>query len=149
MEAFGSQGVPTQYVKILRALYENFTTKISLFYSDSNIDVRRGVWQGNTISPKLFTVTIQNLMPISECNDMGMVIDDRHLHHLRFADDMVLITSNISHAERMPTGFDRACGKISLRRNLKKTMFMKNGLVLFAHSRSTERISPNAPVMSI
>ncbi|KAE9415922.1 hypothetical protein Angca_004404, partial [Angiostrongylus cantonensis] len=51
---------------------------------------------------------------------------------LRFADDMVLITPEIGQAERMLEDFDKACGKIGHRLNLKKTMFMKNGLVSFA-----------------
>ncbi|VDO29865.1 unnamed protein product [Haemonchus placei] len=55
--------------------------------------------------------------------------DGGYLHHLRFADDILLITPNIEQEERMPAEFDNACGKISLRLNLTKTMFMKNGLV--------------------
>ncbi|KAE9417088.1 hypothetical protein Angca_006468, partial [Angiostrongylus cantonensis] len=51
---------------------------------------------------------------------------------LRFADGVVLITPDISQTERMLADFDKACGKIGLRLNLKKTMFMKNGLVSFA-----------------
>ncbi|KAE9412969.1 hypothetical protein Angca_010099, partial [Angiostrongylus cantonensis] len=62
MEALGSQGVPTQYIKILRELYKNFTTKISPFYNDINVDVKRGIRQGDTISPKLFIATLQNVM---------------------------------------------------------------------------------------
>ncbi|KAE9413032.1 hypothetical protein Angca_006282, partial [Angiostrongylus cantonensis] len=61
-EALASQGVPTQYIKILRELYKNFTTKILPFYNDINVDVKRGVKQGDTISPKLFTATLQNVM---------------------------------------------------------------------------------------
>ncbi|KAE9412324.1 hypothetical protein Angca_003855, partial [Angiostrongylus cantonensis] len=60
--AFCSQGVSTQYIKILRELYNNLTTKISPFYNDINVDVKRGVRQGDTISPKLFTATLQNVM---------------------------------------------------------------------------------------
>uniref|UniRef100_A0A0K0DJY0 Reverse transcriptase domain-containing protein n=1 Tax=Angiostrongylus cantonensis TaxID=6313 RepID=A0A0K0DJY0_ANGCA len=59
-------------------------------------------------------------------------MDGRQIHHLHFADDIVLITPDISQAERMLADFDKACGKIGLRLNLKKTMFMKNGLVSFA-----------------
>ncbi|KAE9414817.1 hypothetical protein Angca_004552, partial [Angiostrongylus cantonensis] len=62
MDSLGSQGFPTQYIKILRELYNNFTTKISPFYNDINVDVKRGVRQGDTISPKLFTATLQNVM---------------------------------------------------------------------------------------
>uniref|UniRef100_A0A0K0D055 Reverse transcriptase domain-containing protein n=1 Tax=Angiostrongylus cantonensis TaxID=6313 RepID=A0A0K0D055_ANGCA len=132
MEALGSQGVPTQYTKILRELYKNFTIKISPFYNDINVDVKRGVRQGDTISPKLFTATLQNVVRTLEWYNMGVKIDGRQLNHLSFADGFVLITPHISQAERMLVDFDKACGMIGLRLNLKKTMFMKNGLVSFA-----------------
>ncbi|KAE9413335.1 hypothetical protein Angca_005290, partial [Angiostrongylus cantonensis] len=120
MEALGSQGVPTQHKKIVRELYRNFTTKISLFYNDINIDVKRGVRQGDTISPKLFTATHQNVMRTLEWDNMGVKIDGRQIHHLRFADEIVLITRSIGQAERMPADFDKTCGKIGLRLNLTK-----------------------------
>uniref|UniRef100_A0A0K0D081 Reverse transcriptase domain-containing protein n=1 Tax=Angiostrongylus cantonensis TaxID=6313 RepID=A0A0K0D081_ANGCA len=132
MEALGSQGVLTQYIKNLRELYKNFTTKISPFYNIINVYVKRGVRQGDTISPKLFTATLQNVMRALELDNMRVKIDGRQIHHLRFADDTVLISPDISHAERMLADFDKACGKIGLRLNLKKTMFMENGLVSFA-----------------
>ncbi|EPB68043.1 hypothetical protein ANCCEY_12868 [Ancylostoma ceylanicum] len=62
-----------------------------------------------------------------EWDNMGMRVDGRLLHHLRFADDIVLITTNISQAERMLADFDDACGKIDPQLNLTKTMFMING----------------------
>ncbi|KAE9412344.1 hypothetical protein Angca_010147, partial [Angiostrongylus cantonensis] len=132
MEALRSQGVPAQYIKILRKLYKNFTTKIAPFYNNINVNVKRAVRQGDTISPNLFTATLQNVMRTLEWDNMGVKIDGRQIHHLRFADDIVLITPDISQAERMLADFDKACGKIGLRLNLKKTMFMKYGLVLFA-----------------
>ncbi|KAE9412726.1 hypothetical protein Angca_007906, partial [Angiostrongylus cantonensis] len=132
MEVLGSQEVPAQYIKILRELYKNFTTKISPFYNDINLDVKRGVRQGDTISPNLFTATLQNVMRTLEGNNMRVKFDGRQVHHLRFADDIVLITPDITQAERVLADFDKTCGKIGLRLNLKKTMFMKNGLVSFA-----------------
>ncbi|KAK6748545.1 hypothetical protein RB195_001273 [Necator americanus] len=60
---------------------------------------------------------------------MGVKVDGRQLHHLRFADDIVLITRSISQAERMLTEFDETCGCIGLQLNLDKTMFMRNGWV--------------------
>ncbi|VDM51990.1 unnamed protein product [Angiostrongylus costaricensis] len=132
MEALDSQGVLTQCIKILRELQKNFTTKISPFYNGDNIDVKTGVRQGDTISPKLFTSALQNVMRTVEWDNMGVKIDGRQLHYLRFADDIVLITPNISQAVRMLDDFDKACGKIGLRLNLTETMFMKNGLVSYA-----------------
>ncbi|KAK6757103.1 hypothetical protein RB195_015120 [Necator americanus] len=110
VEALDNQGVPTQYIKVLRELY-------------------KGVRQGDTISPKIFTATLENAMRKLEWDDMGVKIDGRQLHHLRFADDIVLITPSISQAERMLTEFAETCGCIGLELNLQKTMFMRNGWV--------------------
>ncbi|EPB67366.1 hypothetical protein ANCCEY_13543 [Ancylostoma ceylanicum] len=57
---------------------------------------------------------------------MGVRVDGQLLHHLRFADDIVLITLNISQAERILADFDDACGNIGLQLNLTKTMFMRS-----------------------
>uniref|UniRef100_A0A0K0D355 Reverse transcriptase domain-containing protein n=1 Tax=Angiostrongylus cantonensis TaxID=6313 RepID=A0A0K0D355_ANGCA len=64
---------------------------------------------------------------------MGVKIDNRQLHQLRFADDIVLITPNIIRVERMVIDFDKACGKIGHRLNLTKTMirFIRNGLASY------------------
>ncbi|KAK6765514.1 hypothetical protein RB195_025431 [Necator americanus] len=60
---------------------------------------------------------------------MGVKIDVRQLRHLRSADDIVLITSSISQAERMLIEFDETYGCIGLQLSLQKTMFMRNGWV--------------------
>ncbi|VDO31171.1 unnamed protein product [Heligmosomoides polygyrus] len=102
-----------------------FTTKISPFYNDVVIDVKRAR-QGDTISPKLFSATLENVMRKLEWEDMVVKVDGRQLQHLRFADD---ITPNISQAKRMLADFDRVCGNVGLQLNLTKTMFMRNGWV--------------------
>ncbi|KAK6762586.1 hypothetical protein RB195_023347 [Necator americanus] len=79
VEALDNQGVPTQYIK------------------------------GDTISPKIFTATLENAMRKLEWDDMGVKVDGRQLHHLRFADEIVLIAPSISQAERMLTEFDETC----------------------------------------
>ncbi|VDP25157.1 unnamed protein product [Heligmosomoides polygyrus] len=56
----------------------------------------------------------------------GVKIDGRELHHLRYADDIVVLTPSISQAERMLAYFDRVCGNVGLQLNLTKTMFMRN-----------------------
>uniref|UniRef100_A0A0K0DMG5 Reverse transcriptase domain-containing protein n=1 Tax=Angiostrongylus cantonensis TaxID=6313 RepID=A0A0K0DMG5_ANGCA len=52
------------------------------------------------------------VMRTLEWDNMGVKIDGRQIHHLRFVDDIVLITPDISQAERMLADFDKACGKI-------------------------------------
>ncbi|EYC03361.1 hypothetical protein Y032_0094g2711 [Ancylostoma ceylanicum] len=125
-------------VEIVRELYSNFTTRISPFYDNITIDVKRRVRQGDTVSPKLITATLEDVMRRLEWDNMGVRVDGRLLHHLRFADDIDLITPNISQAERMLADFDDACGKIGLQPNLTKTMFMGTDGSPMPHARSTE-----------
>ncbi|VDM57388.1 unnamed protein product [Angiostrongylus costaricensis] len=131
MEALDTQRDPIPYIEILRELYKNFTTKTSPFNDDINIDVKRGVRQGDTISPKLFTVTLENVMQRVEWDNI-VKTGGRRLHHLRFADSIVLIRRNINQAEQMMADFDNACGKISHLINLPKMMFMRNALAACA-----------------
>ncbi|KAK6748736.1 hypothetical protein RB195_001388 [Necator americanus] len=72
MEALDNQGVLTPYIKILRELYSNFTTKISPLYNDVIVDVKRGVRQGDTISPKIFSATLEKTMRRLEWDNMGV-----------------------------------------------------------------------------
>ncbi|KAK6755621.1 hypothetical protein RB195_014162 [Necator americanus] len=65
-----------------------------------------------------------NAMRKLECDDVGMKVDGRCLHHLRFPDDIVLITFSINQAERMLIEFDETCGYIGLQLDLRKTMFI-------------------------
>ncbi|KAK6736559.1 hypothetical protein RB195_019320 [Necator americanus] len=67
-----------------------------------------------------------------EWDFMGVKVDiqiDRQIYHLRFADDIALITPSISQAERMLIEFDKTCACVGLQLNLQKTMFMRNGWV--------------------
>ncbi|VDP18101.1 unnamed protein product [Heligmosomoides polygyrus] len=64
-----------------------------------------------------------------EWEDMVVKIDGRLLHHLRLADDIALKTPSISQAVGVLAEFDRLCGKVGLKLNLTKTMFMRNGRV--------------------
>ncbi|KAK6761649.1 hypothetical protein RB195_022654 [Necator americanus] len=75
MEVLDNQGVPIQYIKVLRESYSNFTTGISPFYKNIIPDVKRGIRQGDTISPKLFTATLENAMRKLEWDDIGVKVD--------------------------------------------------------------------------
>ncbi|VDO29553.1 unnamed protein product [Heligmosomoides polygyrus] len=131
-----TRGVPTQHAGVPRELHREFTIKSSPFYNNVVIDVKRGVRQGDTISPKLFSATLENVMRELEWEDMGVKIDGRLLHNLRFSDDIVLITPSISQAERILTNFDRVFGNVGLQLNLTKTMLQLHTCIQVARSRA-------------
>ncbi|EYC21583.1 hypothetical protein Y032_0019g3909 [Ancylostoma ceylanicum] len=69
------------------------------------------------MSPKLFTATLEDVMRRLEWDNMGVRVEGRLLHHLCFADDIVLITPSITLAERKLAGFDDVSGEIGLQLN--------------------------------
>ncbi|KAK6757992.1 hypothetical protein RB195_015674 [Necator americanus] len=93
MEALYNQGVPNPYIRILRELYSNFTTKIFLLYSDITIVGKR----------EFFTPIFANAMHGLEWDDVGVKADG---WHFCFAGKIVLITSSSNQEERMQAGFD-------------------------------------------
>ncbi|KAH7718827.1 protein F43G9.7 [Aphelenchoides avenae] len=55
LNALARQGISRSYIDVLEDVYEGCTTEIKLFHDVIKIPIRRGVRQGDTISPKLFT----------------------------------------------------------------------------------------------
>ena len=57
-----------------------------------NIGIKRGVRQGDTISPKMFTTTLESTFRRLNWENEGEAIDGAFLTNLRFADDIFLCT---------------------------------------------------------
>ncbi|KAK6727659.1 hypothetical protein RB195_005384 [Necator americanus] len=61
VETLDNQGVPTQYIKLLRELCSNFTTGISPFYKNVIIDVKRGTVGSYTIFADDIVLTVPGI----------------------------------------------------------------------------------------
>uniref|UniRef100_A0A0K0D4F3 Reverse transcriptase domain-containing protein n=1 Tax=Angiostrongylus cantonensis TaxID=6313 RepID=A0A0K0D4F3_ANGCA len=104
---------------------------MSQFCNDIKVDFKRVARQGATITLKLFTATLQNVMRTLQWDNTGVKIKGRQLHHPLLAYVLVLTTTNISQAERMLAHFHKASGMIDPRLNLAKTIFMRKALVSY------------------
>lgn len=77
----------------LEDAYDGCTTEIKLPNDPITIPIRRGVRQGDTVSPKLFTAALEEVfkqLNWEKRRNCGLSIGDKQLSHLRFADDIVL-----------------------------------------------------------
>ncbi|VDO64834.1 unnamed protein product [Haemonchus placei] len=97
------------------------TTRISPFYKEPIINVKREVRQGDTISSNHFSATLEEFMRHMIWESMGVNVDGRFFHHLLFADDILLTTPNIEQAEQMLGEIDNASGEIGSQLNLTNT----------------------------
>ena len=112
------------YISLIQHCYEDSTLSLKIFTKELCIPVKKGVRQGDTISPALFTAALERAIRKLEWEEKGIRVDGRLLHHLRFADDVVIFARDTVEATDMLAEFTEACGRAGLKINVKKTQYM-------------------------
>ena len=98
--ALYEQGINETYIKLIENIYANVTSVVRLHKDTEKINIEKGVRQGDTYQ----NCSLPVLKGYSEsllANQKGKNIDGKHLTHLRFADDIVLISNNAEHLQEM------------------------------------------------
>ena len=80
--------------------------------------------QGDPISPKLFTSAMEDAFRTLEWQAYGINIDGEHLTHLRFADDILLLSHDPLELQTMIRELSDASQMVGLNMNIKKTKVM-------------------------
>ncbi|WKX95020.1 hypothetical protein Q1695_011906 [Nippostrongylus brasiliensis] len=75
LNALVHAGVPSPYVQLLGECFSNTSTTIQLFDRKLTIPIEKGVRQGDTISPKLFTAALQDAMKNLDWDAKGYPVD--------------------------------------------------------------------------
>lgn len=125
--ALKEQGVPKQYVEILKEIYSKSKGVVKLERKGDPFVIKRGVRQGDPVSPKLFTALLEYTFRRLNWDSIGLNINGEQLNHLRFADDIVLLSESHEELQFMLSTLDeqsRACG---LAMNPDKTCILTNG----------------------
>ncbi|KAH7712851.1 hypothetical protein AAVH_19800 [Aphelenchoides avenae] len=136
LNALEAQGVHRRYIDILEDVYDECDTHITLFDKPITIPIRRGVRQGDTISPKLFTAALEMIfrdLRWEERRSAGINIDGKRLTHLRFADDIVLVGSSRADVQKRLEELNERSNAVGLRINKEKTEWLE-------YFRTNERI---------
>ena len=129
MEAIRKQGIEENYVQVLEDIYNDGTATIVLHKESEKIPIRKGVRQGDTISPKLFTATLEDIFRSLEWDSKGININGEHLNNLRFADDIVLFSDSGEDLQKMMEELNTESLKVGLKMNRKKTKVMFNQFI--------------------
>ena len=118
------QNLPKKYIRTLLNINTDCSTSIRLFHDDIVIPINRGVRQGDTISPKLFSGALEDVFQKLNWESRGIIVDGGRLNHLRFADDIVLFTHDVNTAAEMLKALSEASAQVGLRINRAKTEVM-------------------------
>ncbi|VDP10940.1 unnamed protein product [Heligmosomoides polygyrus] len=78
------------------------------------------------ISPNLFSSCLESTIRRCNCSDYAIEVDGRHLNHLRFADDIVLITKSTEQVSGMLHELHIGGAEAGLTIILSETTFMRN-----------------------
>ena len=126
MAALEEQGVDQVYIRILRHIYEHATSIIRLHMDSEPFQLKRGVRQGDTSSPKLFTACLERAFQQLNWSEKGIRIDGEHLSHLRFADDIFVCAPTKEQLQEMLAELNQASKSVGLHMNFSKTKIMCN-----------------------
>ena len=121
-------GINEGYVQLLEDMYTNATAKIHIENDVSKaIQIERGVRQGDTISPKMFTAAMEEIFKKLNLQDRGLkTVGEKLIDLQRFADDVALITSSVKDMEIQLNDLNKESKKIGLKIHKGETKYMKN-----------------------
>ena len=129
------------YIELLKEIYTKSSMTVHMHRESNKINFRRGVPQGDTISPKLFTAAFKGIFPRLTWESRGLKIDGEYLSHLSFADD-ILICANTPHElqqllEELP---DESEHQVLQMNKSKTKVMMKNDTPIYVNLTQIENV---------
>ena len=110
----------------LKDIYTDNSVTVHLHQEGEKITIKRGVRQGNTISPKLFTATSESIFRRLNWENKGVKIDGQFLSNLCFADDIFLCTETPQELQQMLQEPSDESRRMGLKMNIAKLMVVDN-----------------------
>ena len=133
--------IPTKLVKIIQALYADTISRVRVKGAYSTpFPIASGVRQGCLLSPCVFNLALEWVIRQLRTEGCGVRVGRHTLSVLAYADDVVLLSDNMTQLEQTFEAFTRAAEKIGLRINADKTkiMHVERGL---QHQEGNEQIA--------
>ena len=99
-EALRKTNVNKTYINILQNIYNQATARVHLDkLVSTELQIHRGVRQGDPLSPKLFTAVMEEVFKKAEISE-GVNVDGENLSNLKFADDVALLNETTEQMEK-------------------------------------------------
>ena len=124
LSSLQDQGIEDAYIQLMKDIYTDSSVTVYLHKEIEKINIKTGVRQWDTISPKLFTSTLESIFRRLNWENKGLKIDGEYLNHLRFADDIFLCTDTPQELYIMLQELCEESNLSGLRMNISKTKKM-------------------------
>ena len=136
-DALKMQGVQEKYIRIIKNVYTASTAQVRLESMGNEFPIRRGVRQGDPISPKLFSAVLEMIFRNLNWTKKGININGENLNNLRFADDLILFSEDAGTLGLMLQQLSDESAKAGLTMNLIKTKIMTNAQQIVTKQKIT------------
>ncbi|EYC24887.1 hypothetical protein Y032_0013g2158 [Ancylostoma ceylanicum] len=123
--ALESFEVDPNMIKAVQLLYANSRAAIKVGNQMVNFDLQRGVRQGDSMSPVLFTIVLQYALNSINWQGKGLRLGNKILSYLAYADDIVLLAQNFEDLQGMTEMLHQAAAQVGLQINFTKTKWMR------------------------
>ena len=134
--AMVDQGVSTNYTTLLSKLYNNQTATVKTDCESRPFSIERGVKQGDPLSSLLFNCVSESLMRKLkdkwESKEWGIPLQPHtkaRLTNLRFADDILLTATSLTHLTHMLSDLEMLANTVGLHIHPDKTKILHNNVV--------------------
>ena len=129
------------YIEVLKEIYTISSMTAHLHKESNKINSRKGMQQGDTISPKLFTAALESIFRRLTWQTRGLKIDGDYLSHLRFADDIVICGNTTHELQQMLQELADASDNQGLKMNKSNTkVIMENDTPIYVKNTQIENI---------
>jgi len=111
--------------RVIRAIYSSVQSSVLVGNERTRwFDIHQGVRQGDSMSPILFAVFIDELVKELRATNLGVQLGDKLLQALLFADDVVIMANSPEDLQQLIDVVERYLRKWRLQENLKKSQVM-------------------------
>jgi len=129
--------VPNKLIRLVNAIYNTASAMVRIQsstghnYYSKKFNIRRGVLQGDTMSPLLFILGLNELLSQIPSSDFIIAKDEQgdiSTNNLAYADDAALLFRSQKDASRVLTSFATYCDQkasMSISENKTKTMIIR------------------------
>ena len=126
INSFANHGEDRALALSVRTLYRSASSFVVVNKAEVEIDVKRGVRQRDSLSPTLFNCAFKDVFRTLDWEEKGFNINGVRLNHLRFADDVVLISKDASELQEMLQELNDKLRAVGLLIHPEKTKAMTN-----------------------
>ena len=135
MFKLNKMGVSSQFTKVLESMYSqgSFSVKISSEKVTESRPYTTGCYQGDNLSPTLFSLFVNDIFPCLESVDgWPPNLDGKPVTGLLYADDLVLLSTSVLGLQRQLNELERYADYWGMEVNVNKTntFVSKKGHVL-------------------